>query len=277
MSYNKPLMLATGVLLTALTSSNAYAVNCSISYYCYRSMTPGEAPEAGSQALARRTAAASNRVLAVSANNRRAQPATAGATQTTPAATPRTLAERQAEAQRREQEQRQRVAEQRRRAQQLEQQRLAEVQRRRQQASQSTNNRPAPAQAAGSSSASQPANTNNSGNARADLIAAQRNAYQAEQRRLAELRRRAQQGANRTNTPAAPNRPATTVPARPSILTSASQAQQSCQDIERKITALNRQAVLRSQEKQYEQAQRLFKAVEQLQKEAGAKNCPDLS
>ncbi len=253
MSHKKALMLATGVLVTALTGSNAHAVNCSISYYCYRSMTPGPAPES-SQALTRRTVAAANRVARVTANNRRAPVTTQPATNRN--ATPRTQEQRQAEARRREQQQQQRLAAQRRRAQQLEQQRQAELQRRRQQAQQAANrtqNNPPPA------------------NDRERLIAAQRNAYQAEQRR--------QQAAT-------DNRPTSTIPspaqtpARPSILTSISQlspSQQSCQSIEKKITELNRQAILHSRNQQRTQAQRLFKAVEQLKKEAQAKKCPNIT
>lgn len=246
MSYNKILMLAAGLVVTALTSSNAYAVNCGISYYCYRSMTPGEAPEQGSAALARRTAAASNRLTQVTSNNRRAQ--TAGATNAAaPGATPLTLEQRQAEARRRELQQQQQLAERRRQAQQQEQQRLAQVRRQQQQ---QTANRPQPT------------------NARERLIAQQRAAYLAQQRgqpAAAPTRRPV------TPTPTPARRPATP-PARPSVLTTSSQ--QSCQTISQKITELNRQAVLRSKEGKNDQAQRLFKAVAQLQKEATRKKCP---
>ncbi len=236
MSHKKALMLATGVLVTALTGSNAHAVNCSISYYCYRSMTPGPAPES-SQALTRRTVAASNRVARVTANNRRAPVTTRPAA--TRNATPRTQEQRQAEARRREQQQQQRLAAQRRRAQQLEQQRQAELQHRRRQAQQAANR----------TQNTPPAND------RERLIAAQRNAYQAEQRRLAAQRR---QQATTDNRP------------------TSSPSQQSCQSIEKKITELNRQAILHSRNQQRAQAQRLFKAVEQLKKEAQTKKCPNI-
>ncbi|CAA6819229.1 MAG: Unknown protein [uncultured Thiotrichaceae bacterium] len=264
MSYNKILMLVAGLVVTALTSSNAYAVNCGISYYCYRSMTPGPAPEQGSAALARRTAAASNRLSRVASNNRRAQPAGANRA-ATPRATPRTLQQRQAEARRREQQQQQQLAARRRQAQQQEQQRLAQV--RRQQQQRAAANRPQPT------------------NARERLIAQQRAAYQAQQRaaqqrtaqqRAAQQRATQQQAAaaqqRRAQQQAAANRPAAPTPARPSVLTTASQ--QSCQTITQKITELNRQAVLRSKEGKNDQAQRLFKAVEQLKKEATGKQCP---
>jgi len=247
MSYNKILMLAAGLVVTALTSSNAYAVNCGISYYCYRSMTPGPAPE-GSAILARRTAAASNRVSRVNSNNRRAQPAGANRT----AAAPRTLQQRQAEARRREQQQQQQLAQRRRQAQQQEQQRLAQV--RHQQQQRAAANRQQPARSRPQATRPQPP-----ANARQRLIAQQRAAHQAQQR--AAQQRAAQQRA------AAQRRPA---PA--AVL--ATNSQQSCQTIVRKITELNRQAVLRSREQKNAQAQRLFKAVEQLKKEATNKKCP---
>lgn len=245
MRCNKVLMLATGILATVL-SSNAYAVNCGISYYCYRSMTPGPAPE-GSAALARRTLAAANRVARVNSNNRRAQPVRAA----TPArAAPRTLQQRQAEARRREQEQQRQLAERRRQVQQQEQQRLAQVRRQQQQR----------AAAAANRNRTQPTN------ARDRLIAQQRAAYLAQQRN------------NQRPATATPARPATPAqrpaPVRPSVLTASPGNQQTCQVIKKKVTELNRQAVLRSKEKKYDQAQRLFKAVEQLKREAKNNKCP---
>lgn len=270
MSYNKILMLAAGLVVTALTSSNAYAVNCGISYYCYRSMTPGPAPEQGSAALARRTAAASNGLSRVTSNNRRAQPAGANRT-TAPRATPRTLEQRQAESRRREQQQQQQLAARRLQVQQQERQRLAQV--RRQQQQRAATNRTQPT------------------NARERLIAQQRAAYQAQQRtaqqrttqqrtaqqRAAQQRaaqQRAAQQRRAQQQQAVANRPATPAPTRPSVIATAQQ--QSCQTITRKITELNRQAVLRSKEGKNEQAQRLFKAVEQLKKEATGKKCPGI-
>ncbi len=268
MSYNKTLMLAAGLIITALTSSNAHAVNCSISYYCYRSMTPGPAPEQGSAALTRRTVAASNRLSRVSSNNRRARPAGANRVATTRVAAPRTLEQRQAEARRREQQQQRQLAARRRQAQQQEQQRLAQIRRQQQQRNAASSTRPA--------------------NDRERLIAQQRAAYLAQQRasqqrtppaqqrtaqqQAAQQRAARQRQTQQQATTASTSRPATTAPARPSILTSLP-SQQSCQTIARKITELNRQAILRSKEGKSAQAQHLFKAVEQLKKEAAGKQC----
>lgn len=44
MRFNKPLALTTSLLLGTLAISPAQATNCSLSYYCYRSMVPGAAP-----------------------------------------------------------------------------------------------------------------------------------------------------------------------------------------------------------------------------------------
>lgn len=242
MRYQKLAVLTGSLLVAAFASGNAWAVNCNISYFCYRSMTPGPAPETN-QNLVRRTAAANNRVAA---NSRRApqRPGVRRPANTQAQPTPQ---QRAAEARRREQQQQREVAERRRRAQQQEQQRLAALRQRQQQAQPQSRTQP-------------PQNTE----ARQRLIEAQRRAHQTEQRRLAEQRR--QQQARNTNQPAP----------RPVVATPAP-AQQSCATISKKVTELNRQAVLHSKEKRYDQSQRLFKAVTQLKKEGKARNCPGIA
>ena len=258
MSHNKRLLLSTGLLIGALTSSNVYAVNCSTSYYCYRSMTPGPAPET-SEVLARRTADANNRVAQA---NQRATPQRRTNTAPPQAAQPgMTLEQRRAEALRREQEQQRAVAERRRLAQQQEQQRLAQLQ---QQRAQQQRAQPQPAAAGNNAQAAE----------RQRLIEAQRRAHQAEQARLATDRNAIRQAIINRRTQGQPAaRPAAPAPRAPVAATSGNQ---NCTTIGRKIDELNRQAVVRSRERAYDEAQRLFRAVAQLKQEGKSNNCPGM-
>ncbi len=218
MSYYKFLSLGAVLLFSSFASSHAYAVNCSISYYCYRSMTPGPASTASNNILVRRTTQASERVAAAARREQaRRVDTNAGAGQPPRVSAAMTLQQRQAEARRREQQQQRELAQRRQRATQ-EQQRL---------------------------------------------IAAQRRAYQ---QRLAQQRRNPVPGAR-----------VTTSRTQPAVRPVVPSAAQSCAVINKKVAELNRQAVLRSKEKQYDQAQRLFKAVAQLKREGKVQSCPGMS
>ena len=227
----------TSLGLTLFTSfvlaNTAYAENCGISYYCYRSMTPGPAP-VEPIATSRPIPAGSTRPT----NLQQARPVPAQATRI-PTTTTRPASPIPAN---------QRLIAQQRAQTQADQQRLANQQRR-------TINPPA-------------TTTRTPNNAELERLAAQQRAQTlADQQRLANLRRNTSTTERtQSSTPVAP-RVSTSTP------TTRVNSTQSCSTLALKIKVLESQATSYARSQQTSKAQSLFKTADELRKEAQAQKC----
>lgn len=242
MRFNRPLIL--GCLLVGLfAQSQAQAVDCSVSYYCYRSMTPGPAPRETTNTPA------PNRIQTTNTGDRIIErpgsgPSTA-ATQPQSQPTNHQLTA--------EQRQRQQAEEQRRRQQQLEQQRQQQIaaQQRQQQQAQEQQRRQQQLE-----------------QQRQQQIAAQQRQQQAQeqQRRQqqTEAQRRQQQQTEEQRRQQEQQRLAQQL---------RTDSNQSCENLNMRIAEIERQAIINARDRQHDQSRRLFAAVADMREQAKRQNC----
>ena len=244
MRFKQSFLPAAGLMVAAsLLSGNALAAtNCSISYYCYQTMTPDKEAQARQVALNRRILARSSQPVQRQNNP---QPTAARVARQQPNQAQTQQQQQQLARQRAEQQRQQQLA--RQRAEQQRQQQLA-----RQRAAQAAN------PSAGTVTPAQ------------RQVAAER-----ERQRQEQQRRQQQRAAAAANTRPATNPVERTIPTRftPDNI---ERTTESCDVLKRKIQELNRQAVLESQSQSRDAAVRLFRVVAQLTSEGKKQNCPGM-
>ena len=246
MRFKQSVALSASVLIGALAASPVYAVNCSISYYCYRSMTPGPAP-AEPVVRPRANVPTANGDRLVRRPN-------------APAAVPASPANNQPQL----------TAEQRRAQQQAEQQRLAAQRRAQQQAQQQAQQRAQQQRLAAQRAQQQRAQQQRTVT---PAVATQANNQQAEQQRLAAERRAAEQllAQRRAAQQAATQRNATAAAPAPAVPAA---TPQSCSTLTLKVRELERQATIYARTKEQKKSQRMFQLAATMRKDAEKQSCP---
>ncbi len=295
-----PAMLAAAsasLLLISVMSSPAHAVNCSLSYYCYRSMTPGPAPETSTTPATPvrvRTAPNGDRLVTRPRTPRNRPNASANQNEQQ-----RLAAERRAQ-QQREQQQRletqrrarleqqreqQRLAAERRAQQQREQQQRLEAQRR----AQLEQQRQEAQRRAQSEQQRTPQNNHRATPTVNPPTAAVNRTPSTEEQRLAAERRALQQAMRERNRNQAQATPQPTTPTPPasnnqahhqtnprgvlSANTTETNAA-SCNELIDRQKEVERDAIIAARERRRQESQVLFRAAAELRLQARRQSCP---